>query len=149
MLVIKKYRLEKVLESSTKYDIETKKITSAETAYEICNKVLRLDKLTEEIFAVLMLDTKNQVLEVHEVSRGSLNASIVHPREVFKRVLLANANKIILTHNHPSGDPYPSEEDKKITKRLKDAGEILGIEVLDHIIVGEDRYYSFLEHAEL
>ena len=91
---------------------------------------------------MLVLDIKNNVRGAFEVSRGGLNASIVHPREIFKRALLLNAASIILAHNHPSGDTTPSREDINITKRLVEGGKILGIEVLDHIIVG-DNYMSF------
>ena len=99
----------------------------------------------KESFIALHLDGKNRVNCMEVVSIGSLNQSIVHPREVFKTALLSSAAAIILIHNHPSGDTTPSREDMEITKRLKEAGDILGIKVLDHIIIGED-YYSFTEH---
>ena len=86
------------------------------------------------------LDTKNKIIGAFGVSRGALNSSLVHPREVFKRALLSNAASIMLAHNHPSGDPTPSSEDKATTKRLVEAGDIIGIRVLDHIIIGEDSF---------
>ncbi len=98
-----------------------------------------------EVFAILCLSTKHRVIAYHEVSRGTLDATLVHPREVFKAALLANAAAIILTHNHPSGDPSPSADDVQLTRRLVDAGALLGVDVLDHIIVGDGRYYSFKE----
>jgi DNA repair protein RadC len=102
-----------------------------------------------EVFAILCVSTKLRVIAYHEVSRGTLDATLVHPREVFKAALLANAAAIILTHNHPSGDPIPSADDVQLTRRLVDAGALLGVEVLDHIIVGDGRYYSFKECGRL
>jgi DNA repair protein RadC len=91
-----------------------------------------------ECFVALLLDSKNRITALHLVSQGSLNQSIVHPRETFKAAILANAAAVILAHNHPTGDLTPSSEDIAITRRLKDAGELLGIQVLDHIIVDTD-----------
>ncbi|WP_285880696.1 RadC family protein [Neobacillus mesonae] len=88
-----------------------------------------------EVLLVLMLNTKNQVVGLHRAHVGSLNSSIVHPREVMKCAILNNAASIIISHQHPSGDPTPSREDIEVTKRLAEAGKVLGIEVLDHIIV--------------
>lgn len=99
---------------------------------------------TKESFITLHLDGKNRIVCIDQVSTGSLNQSIVHPREVFKTALLSSAAAIVLIHNHPSGDPLPSREDREITRRLKEAGELLGIRVLDHMIVGET-YLSFVE----
>jgi DNA repair protein RadC len=98
-----------------------------------------------EIFAILILDGKNRVVSIHKVSEGSLNQSIVHPREVFKAAILANAAAIIMAHNHPTGDPTPSREDIEITRRLREGGELLGIKVLDHVIVDteSERMMSF------
>ena len=100
-----------------------------------------------EIFCVLILDGKNRITSIHQVSQGSLNQSIVHPRETFKAAILANAAAIILAHNHPSGDTTPSREDKEITQRLKEAGELLGIRVLDHVIIDTEtsNYLSFCD----
>jgi len=95
----------------------------------------RLMRKDREHFMVLILNARHEVLCQETVSIGSLNASIVHPREVFKPALVASAASIVLVHNHPSGDPEPSEEDLAITKRLVEAGELLGIAVLDHVIV--------------
>lgn len=94
-----------------------------------------LRKEQREHFLVLLLNARHEVMAKETVSVGSLNASIVHPREVFKAAVLASAATIVLVHNHPSGDPEPSEEDLSITKRLVEAGELLGISVLDHIVV--------------
>ena len=98
-----------------------------------------------EVFAILCLSTKHRVIAFHEVSRGTLDATLVHPREVFKAALLANAAALILAHTHPSGDPSPSADDIQLTRRLVDAGALLGVDVLDHLIVGDGRYFSFKE----
>ena len=95
---------------------------------------------------LLMLNQKNRVIGIHTVSMGSLTASVVHPREVFKVAILANCASILLAHNHPSGDCQPSKEDRAITTRLVEAGRLLGISVLDHVIIGgEGRYFSFAD----
>lgn len=104
-----------------------------------------------EHFLVATLDTRNRIIGVNIVSTGSVNGSIVHPREVFKLAVLQNACAVIVCHNHPSGDPNPSREDHALTQRLKKAGTVLGIPVLDHVILGDggDDYYSFQESGEL
>ena len=96
----------------------------------------------KEHFRTLNLDTKNQIISIEEISIGNLNSSIVHPREVFNMAIKKSANSIILVHNHPSGDPTPSKEDIDVTYRLISAGDIIGIKVLDHIIIGYDRVIS-------
>lgn len=96
-----------------------------------------------ENFVVLLLDRKHKINGINLVSLGSVSACIVHPREVFKAAILANASSIIIGHNHPSGDTYPSTEDRKITKVLKAAGKLLDIPVLDHVIVGDEGDYVF------
>src|SRR5207302_8829691 len=106
-------------------------------------------RLDREVFLALVLDGKNQLLGFNQVSVGSLSAALVHPREVFKAAILANAAAIILVHNHPSGDPEPSPEDRAITGRLKEAGELLGIKVLDHVVIGDGRYVSFADQQLL
>ncbi|GGK15949.1 UPF0758 protein YsxA [Caldalkalibacillus thermarum] len=102
----------------------------------------RLSLELQEKFYCLYLNTKNQVIFEKTVFIGSLNASIVHPREVYKEAIKWSAASIIVAHNHPSGDPTPSREDIEVTKRLQQAGEILGIECLDHLIIGHERYIS-------
>jgi DNA repair protein RadC len=103
-----------------------------------------------EHFVVFFVDQKNRVIGMHTVSMGSLSASVVHPRETFKAAILANAAGIVCGHNHPSGDVQPSMEDRAITKRLVDAGKLLGIEVLDHIIIGRAGvYFSFADEGLL
>ena len=102
----------------------------------------RLKDKKKEYFVALMLDTRNQLIKISEVSVGSLDASIVHPREVFKEAIAASAASVIFAHNHPSGDPAASEDDIRLTKRLAEVGEIVGIDVLDHIIIGDKKYLS-------
>ncbi len=102
-----------------------------------------------EYFIALLLDGKNRIMLEEQVSEGSLNQSIVHPREVFSRAVKESAAAVILVHNHPSGDPAPSREDREITRRLKEAGDLLGIRVLDHIIIGDGTYFSFVEQGVL
>jgi DNA repair protein RadC len=103
----------------------------------------------KEYFLVLLLDGKNRIIRRVQISEGSLNQSIVHPREVFIPAVKESAAALILVHNHPTGDPVPSSEDIAITRRLKEAGEIMGIKVLDHIVVGDGEFISFVERGLL
>jgi DNA repair protein RadC len=102
----------------------------------------RLKDKKKEYFLALLLDTRNQLIKVSEIAIGSLDASIVHPREVFKEAISASAAAVIFAHNHPSGDATASEDDINLTKRLAGVGEIVGIDVLDHIIIGDKKYLS-------
>jgi DNA repair protein RadC len=108
----------------------------------------RLKDKKKEYFLAILLDMRNQLIKIAEISIGSLEASIVHPREVFKEAISASAASIIFAHNHPSGVPEASEDDINLTKRLAKAGEIVGIDVLDHIIIGDNSYLS-LKREEL
>ncbi|NLW22431.1 MAG: DNA repair protein RadC [Tissierellia bacterium] len=116
------------------------KVDSPHIVAELLMEEMRY--LKREHFRILILDTKNQIISIQDVSIGNLNSSIVHPREVFRMAIKRSANSIILVHNHPSGDPTPSKEDINITHRLIDAGNIIGIKVLDHIIIGDNKYVS-------
>ena len=120
----------------------TRKIESPEDAADLMKDFL--EDLDREQVMLLCLNTKGEPTHISTISTGSLNTSIVHPREVFKTALLANANNIMIFHNHPSGDPTPSNEDLAITKRLKEAGDLMGIELLDHIIIGEQGRFESL-----
>lgn len=120
-------------------------IKSASDASNLVMEEVRY--LKKEVFKAILLDTKNQVLKVTDISVGSLNSSIVHPREVFSEAVKCGCNSIIFVHNHPSGDPTPSAEDVQTTQRLESAGNILGIKVLDHIIIGDGRYISFKDEG--
>lgn len=105
--------------------------------------------LSQEHFVCLYLNTKNQVIHKQTIFIGSLNASIVHPREVFREALKRSAASIICLHNHPSGDPAPSREDIEVTKRLVECGKMIGIDVLDHLIIGENKFVSLKEKGYL
>ncbi|MBI4266469.1 MAG: DNA repair protein RadC [Acidobacteria bacterium] len=106
----------------------------------------RLESEPIEVCVVLLLNTKHRVVSLHEVSRGTLDSCIVHPRDVFKAAIMANAAGVIVGHNHPSGDPEPSPDDVALCLRLRRAAEIIGIDLLDFVIIGEGgRYYSFKE----
>lgn len=122
------------------------RITQPEDAYEYA-KFLSLQP--EENLMIICLNTKNRVIHSEICSKGSVNASIVHPREVFCEAIKTRSASIIICHNHPSGDPEPSSEDISITKRLKECGKIIGIELLDHIILGDGRFVSLKEKGEL
>jgi DNA repair protein RadC len=133
--------LKLVKESSMLY--KDRSVRSPEDSYKLLKQFLE-DK-DREHFIVVALDTKNQPVSINICHIGSLNASIVHPREVMKSAVLSNAASIIVGHNHPSGKVEPSREDIEVTKRLVEAGKIIGIEVLDHIIVGDDTFTSLKE----
>lgn len=126
-------------------DVEKPKISSPLDVYRRVYPGLREQK--QESFIELCLDTKNQIVKEAVISVGTLNANIVHPREVFKMALAESAASIIVAHNHPSGDPAPSREDIEITKKLIEAGKIIGIDVLDHVIIGDGRHFSMKEEG--
>ena len=142
---IQKYDVRLVKEEGSRYELD-KKVHKPEAAHKIFVEVLQLDKRAQEVFSIITLDIKSKLKGVFEVSKGNLNSSIVHPRNVFQRAILQNAAAIVMAHNHPSGDPKPSDIDIKITKQIISAGEILGIEVMDHIIVGDK--YNFVSMRE-
>lgn len=131
--------------SDLKYDARRQALSSGDVASILRPYFADLDR---EHFVVLLLNAKNRMLGFDVVSVGTVTASLVHPREVFKAAILANATAIILAHNHPSGDPRPSAEDLAITKRLRDAGDLMGIRVMDHVIFGDDAHYSLVDHGE-
>lgn len=138
--------LKLVKESSVLY--ETRKISNPYDAYRLAKNFL-VDSDREK-FVVVCLDTKNQPVSIEVVSIGTVNSAMVHPREVFKAAVLSNASKLICFHNHPSGNTDFSKEDEEITKRLQKCGEILGIELVDHIVIGDDdKYFSFKENFKI
>ena len=118
-------------------------VAKPQDAYEILKRQLAWED--REIFACVILDARNQVLGINTVSLGTLNASLVHCREVFRPAILMGAASIIVAHNHPTGDPTPSRQDLELTRRLRDAGEIIGIEMLDHLIIAADKFLSLKE----
>ncbi len=128
-------------------DYETRpKIDAPQAVY---NLLKHLMPEFQEAFYLLSLNTKNGVLAIRLISQGSLNANVVHPREVFKAAILDSAAHIIVTHNHPSGDPTPSSEDIEITKKLQETGKILGIDLLDHVIIGDSQHFSLKEAGHI
>jgi len=139
-----KVRTKLVIEGHKEY--KPLKLSSSSDVYSTFKKLVESDK---EKFYSIFLDPKNKVIGVDMVSQGSMDSSPVHPREVYKSALLASAANVIFVHGHPSGDPEPSYSDKEITKILRQAGELLQITVLDHVIVGRDRFYSFADRGEL
>ncbi len=122
-----------------------KPIKTAKDVFDYCSP--KLSGVDKEHFMILHMDTRNKIIKDEIVSVGTLNSSLIHPREVFKSAIKESANAIILVHNHPSGDVEPSEEDKKITDILFKAGELLSIKVLDHVIIGKDSWYSFKDKS--
>lgn len=136
------YELRLVKEGKEQYNAD-EKITNPETAVKIVNEVFDLENKAEEEMVMMTLDTKNKATGLFRISKGTISASMVHPREIFKRAMLHNANSIMLFHNHPSGDLDPSQEDIDTTNRLADSGTLLGIKLLDHIIISREGHLSF------
>ncbi len=122
-----------------------RKISSPRDAVSLIKEFL--DELDREEFLVITLDSKHQPTSINICAIGTINNCLVHPREVFKTAILSNSSSIMVAHNHPSGFSEPSHEDRQITKRLEDAGDILGIKLLDHIVVAGDEYFSFQEQG--
>lgn len=136
-------------EVSINYPEMKRFIKSPDDVARFARNVLNLDMRAEEYLYMLCLNTKNAITSVFELSHGSVNSSIFSVRETFQKALLANAVNIILLHNHPSGDCTPSREDVEVTKRAAEAGKILGVNVLDHIIIGDILYSSLKEKGYL
>lgn len=133
--------IQMVKESSLRY--QYRKISSpSDVKFLVMDLIADKDR---EHFGVICLDTKNQPTNIMMASIGTLNSSMVHPREVFKTAILSNSASVILFHNHPSGNAEPSKTDLEITKRLTEAGELLGINVIDHVIVGDEEFLSMKE----
>ena len=127
--------------------INNNPIKSAKDVFDYASK--KLPNKDKEQFVILHLDSRNRIIKDEIISVGTLNASIIHPREVFKSAIKESAASIILFHNHPSGDPTPSKEDNEITHRLFEAGELLNIKVIDHVIIGGEGYWSFKENSTI
>ena len=134
-----------IKESSFLY--QTRTISSPKDAYEMIKE--QLEGLDREQFIIACLNTKNEPTNISVVAVGTLNKAIVHPREVFKEAIKRSAASVICAHNHPSGDPTPSEQDIGLTHRLYEAGELIGIKVLDHLIIGDDQFVSLKEKGYL
>jgi DNA repair protein RadC len=137
----------KFKETNIKYpeltEMPKKKITSPKDFFDLFNPIFKEEPV--EIFIVAWLSSANRIIGFEKVSVGNLNSSIVDPRSVFRSSIVANSASIIVGHNHPSGNPEPSEEDISITKKLVESGKVLGIHVFDHLIFADDTYTSFVE----
>ena len=127
--------------------MEVQEVTCAEDVAKIFMNDLRFEK--KEHFKTVLLNTKGKIIHIDQVSIGDLSTAPVHPREVFSSAIKRSASAMILVHNHPSGDPTPSGEDLALTERIKRAGELLGIRILDHIVIGDGDYYSFAGNGNL
>lgn len=141
-------RIVLVKEKTSCYDIP-RFITSPHDASQAIRTVFHLQEESQEVFGAIFLDTKNKIIGIHQISKGSIHASIASSRDVFKIALLHNASSIILFHNHPSGNPHPSDNDRQVTNNMKSAGKLLEIQVLDHIIIGDDTFFSFQSESIL
>ena len=148
MVNIQKFSLRIVKESGGRYDID-KYVRNPFQARDLFVEVVELDRRAEEVFAIATLDVKNKVTGVFEVSTGTLTSSLVTPREVFKRAILQNAAGIVLAHNHPSGVADASSDDISVTKKLQKAGKIMGINVVDHIIIGSRGNFISMQEENL
>lgn len=123
---------------------KNRKLTSEKEVYEALRK--KIGGLKKENFVVVSVDTRNKIIAVDTVFVGTLNSSLIHPREIFETAIRRHAAMIVVAHNHPSGDPVPSDEDIKVTKLLTEAGKMMGIELLDHLIIGEGKYFTFRDN---
>lgn len=141
-------RIVLVKENAHRYNIN-RKITDPADAVAAFNEIYHMNEASAELFAVLFLNVRNVIVGVHLIGMGSVDSAVAHPREVFKAALLHNASNILVAHNHPSGYVSPSREDDALTKQLSKAGTILGIPVLDHVIIGDDSFYSYREENRL
>lgn len=136
------FELKVVRERRPEYGL-TRQLTTSAEVYKAFRE--RFERSDREEFLMVPLDGKNRAMGFHVVSVGTLTASLVHPREVYKLAILENAAAIVVVHNHPSGDPTPSAEDQAITQRLKQAGDLLGVRLLDHVVIGDGHYISFAD----
>ena len=144
-------QIKAVFEIAKRYSAEKievgEQFQSSRQVYNHFHESMRSKK--KEVFIAMLLDGKNKMIRDVRISEGSLTSSLVHPREVFNPVIKDSAAGVIFVHNHPSGDPTPSREDKDITRRLKEVGELIGVKVLDHVIIGNGRYMSFADEGML
>lgn len=145
---IPRYQVSLVRDGSIPYDSpDYPHFRNSEAVYEHMRPILAT--ADREIFIVIALDAKNHMIGYHPVAVGCLSSAVFHPREVFKPLILQSAAGFLALHNHPSGDPAPSREDVAITARLFRASQALGIDFLDHLVMGEGAYYSFADHGKL
>ncbi len=144
--ILASIELSKRIESA-KIEIKNHKLVSSEMVYQYYK--LKIGNKKQEYFYVVYLDNAKNIIRDKLLFIGTINYSVVHPREVFKEAYLLSASAIICVHNHPSGNTFPSREDIEITKKLEEVGLLLGIKVLDHLIIGNESYYSFLENKDM
>lgn len=123
---------------------KNRRLASAKIVYEELRK--KIGNLKKENFVVVSLDTRNRIIAVDTVFVGTLNSSLIHPREIFETAIRRHAAGIVVAHNHPSGDPEPSDEDIKVTRHLTEAGRMMGIELLDHLVIGRDKFFTFRDN---
>lgn len=146
----KRLKAQAIISLAKHLNTSTKKMDSITNPSSFVSLIAEdIKYLKQEVFLVAFLDTKNQVIDIKEIFRGSLNKSIVHPREVFSEAVKLHSASIIVAHNHPSGDPTPSQADIQVTNRLYEAGELIGIKLLDHLIIGGNNYTSLKEEGYL
>lgn len=138
-------KVQLIRESCHRYNIESRYIHIPSDAVKLFNEVFALEYNAQEVVAAIYLDVKHKVIGVSEISRGSLTASILSPRQIYIAALLQNADSIIIAHNHPSGDAEPSAEDIKVSCQMVEAGRILAVDFLDHIIIGHKCFTSLKE----
>lgn len=144
MANVTRYTVKLVKEDCKRYEVDNP-INTITKAVKLLNNVYDFEHLPNEMFVMLALDAKKKIIGTFIISQGVINATLVSPRDIYQRAFLANAQSIIVAHNHPSGNPEPSKEDKVLTKNIVDAGNVMGVEVCDSLIIcGEDNYYSFL-----
>lgn len=139
---IVKNRLIMVKEKELEFD----SLKTCDSVYDFLTNKLELHKEPEEVVVMLALDNKLNIVSYCDVARGDISKTLLNPREIYKRALVSNAKSIIIAHNHPCGDVTPSSEDNFITRIIRDAGEIVGVRLIDHIIIGDKEYYSFFEN---
>ena len=144
---LKKYSVQLVKEECKRYTTIERKVNSPDKIANVLTTAMNMDKLAQEIFVLLAFDTQKNLIGLFEVSRGTIDQTLVHPAEIFKRALVCNAHSIAIAHNHPSGSTRPSSEDKSLTERIKRCGEMMGVPLIDHVIIGDGQYYSFLDEG--
>lgn len=137
-----------IMEKAADYNLNYRADSPSDIA-NLCRQVFKLDQQSEEVLVLICVSTAGEVIAVSEVFRGTLNTSAVSPRELFKRIILANSYSFVIAHNHPSGNLTPSPDDNIFTQAIKESAKILGIKFLDHLIVGADAYYSFGSNNDL
>lgn len=144
-----KYKIELVKEDAVNYGGQEFKVNSPWQMYKAMCDIYHLNRQAEEVLYLICLDVKLKIIGIHEVSRGTIDASLVNQRELFKRALLNNAAKIYVVHNHPSGECEPSNADFAVTNKIRNAADLLDIKLVDHLIIGDGTYYSFKEQGKL